>query len=108
MSLLRTIRTLEGASAPSRVGWTSQPFTAAILTKLIRGGSGSVPDRRRHALGESGLLCSIHIALSSSNPRRSWFTSQSSKALATAPFASKVICRRPKPGSVLNTNGRDS
>jgi hypothetical protein len=48
------------------------------------------------------------MALSSSNPRRSWFTGQSNKALATAPFALKVICRRPKPECVLNTNGRDS
>jgi len=90
------------------MGWTSQPFTAAILTQLIRGGSGSVPDRRRHALRGSGLLCLIHVALFSSNPRRSWFTSQSNKALATAPFASKVISRRPKPGFAINTTGGDS
>jgi hypothetical protein len=30
------------------------------------------------------------------------------KALAKAPFTSKVICRRPKPECVLDTNGRDS
>jgi hypothetical protein len=48
------------------------------------------------------------MALSSSNPRRSWFTSQSNKALATAPFVSKEIRRRPKPECVLSTNGRDS
>jgi hypothetical protein len=28
---------------------------------------------------------------------RPWFTSQSNKALATAPFESKAICRYPKP-----------
>jgi hypothetical protein len=68
MSLLQTIRTLEGASAPSRAGWAFQPFTAAVLTWLIPGGSGSVPDRRRHLLGESGLLCLNHIALSQLAP----------------------------------------
>ena len=108
MSLLRTIRTLERAIAQSRVGWTSQPFMMVVLTSLIRGGAGPLPDRRRHALGESRLLCLLHIALSLSNPRHSWFTSQSNKALATAPFGSKVICRRPKSECVLNTNGRDS
>jgi hypothetical protein len=108
MSLLRTIRPLERAIAQSRVGWTSQPFMTVVLTSLIRGGTGPLPDRRRHALGESELLCLLHIARSSSNSRRSWFTGQSNKALATAPFAPKVICRRPKPEFVLNTNGRDS
>jgi hypothetical protein len=108
MSLLRTIRPLERASARSRVGWTSQPFMMVVLTSLIRGGAGPLPDRRRHALGESGLLCLLHITLSSSNTRRPWFTSQSNKALATALFVSKVIRRRPKPECVFNTNGRDS
>ena len=64
MSLLRTIWPLERAIAQSRVGWTSQPFMMVVLTSLIRGGTGPLPDRRRHALGESGLQCSIQIALS--------------------------------------------
>jgi hypothetical protein len=108
MSLLRMIRPLERAIAQSRVGWTSQPFMMVVLTSLIRGGAGPLPDRRRHALGESGLLCLLYMTLSSSNARRPWFTNRSNKALATAPFVPKVICRRPKPECVLNTNGRDS
>jgi hypothetical protein len=108
MSLLRTIWPLERAIAQSRVGWTSQPFMMVVLTAFIRGGAGPLPDRRRHALGESGSLCLLHIALSSSNKRHPRFTSQSKKALATAPFVTKVICRRPKPECVLYPNGRDS
>jgi hypothetical protein len=46
------------------VGWTSQPFTTAILTWPIRGGFGSVSDRQRHVPGESGLLSLIRLALS--------------------------------------------
>jgi hypothetical protein len=108
MSLLRATRPLERAIAQSRVGWTSQPFMTVVLTSLIRSGAGPWPDRRRHALGESGLRCLLHITLSSSNTRRPRFTSQSNEALATAPFVSKAICRRPKPECVLNTNSRDS
>ena len=97
MSLLRTIRPLEQAIAQSRVGRTYQSFTTVVLTWLVRAGAGPWPDRRRHALGEPEVLCLLHIALSMSKTRRSWFTSQSNKALVTVPFASKVVCRRPKP-----------
>jgi hypothetical protein len=95
MSLLRTIWPLERAIARSRVGWTSQPFRMVVLTSLVCGGAGPLPDRRRHALVETGFLCLPHISLSSYT-RQPWFTGQSNKALTTAPFA-KVICRRPKP-----------
>jgi hypothetical protein len=108
MSLLRTIWPLERVIAQSRVGWTSQPVMMVVLTAVIRGGAGPLSDRRRHALGESRSLCLLHITLSLSNTRHPWFTSQSNKALATAPFVSEAICRRPKPECVLNTNGRDS
>jgi hypothetical protein len=107
MSLGRTIRSLEQAIAQSRVGWTSQPFMAVVLTEFS-GGAGPLPDQQHHALGESGLLSLFYIARSSSKTRRPQFTSQSNKSLAKAPFASNVICRRPKPECVLNTNGRDS
>jgi hypothetical protein len=107
MGPLRTIWPLERAIAQSRVGWTSQPIMTVVLTYLVRGGAGPLPDLRRHALGESGLLSSIHIALSSSSTRRPRFTSRSNKALATAPFAN-VVRRRPKPECVHNTSGRDS
>jgi len=41
MSLLRTIRPLEQATIRSRVGRTSQPFTTAAFTMLVRAGAGS-------------------------------------------------------------------
>jgi hypothetical protein len=95
LSLLRTIRPLERASAQSRVGWTSQPLMMVVLTSLIRGGAGPLPDRRRHALGESGLLCLLHITLSSSTT-----PGRGSPANRTRPWPrrrlSEVICRRPK------------
>jgi hypothetical protein len=107
MGLLRTIWPLERAIAQSRVGWTSQPITTVVLTSHVRGGVGPLPDLRRHALGESGLLSSLHIALSSSSTRSPRFTSRSNKALATALFAN-VVRRRPKPECAHSTSGRDS
>src|SRR5271157_5142298 len=65
MSLLRTIRPPEQATIRSRVGRTSQPFTTAAFTVLVRADAGSRPYRRRHALGESD--CSLHIAGSFEN-----------------------------------------
>jgi hypothetical protein len=53
------------------------------------------------------LLRLLHIALSSSNPRRSWLTSQSNKALAMVPSKSNDL-PSPEAETVLNTMGRDS
>ena len=49
------------------------------------------------------------IVITTNRPFREWGKIfDVDNTLATSPFASKVICRRPKPGFVLNTNGRDS
>ena len=95
MSLLRTIRPLEQATIRSRVGRTSQPFTAAAFTVLVRAGAGSRPYRRRHALGESD--CSLHIAGSFEKTHCPRFLSPSNKAPATAPFPSEMVARFLKP-----------
>ena len=94
MSLLRTIRPLEQATIRSRVGRTSQSFTTAAFTVLVRAGAGSRPYRRRHALGESD--CSLHIARSFEKSRCPWLLSPSNKALATAPFPSGMVGRFPE------------
>src|SRR5208337_762150 len=95
MSLLRTIRPFEQATIRSRVGRTSQPFTAAAFTVLVRAGAGSRPYRRRHALGESD--CSLHIAGSFEKTHCPRFLSPSNKAPATAPFPSEMVARFLKP-----------
>ena len=94
MSLLRTIRPFEQATIRSRVGRTSQPFTTAAFTVLVRAGAGSRPFRRRHALGESD--CSLHIARSFEKTRCPRFLNPSNKALATAPFPSGMVARFPE------------
>ena len=94
MSPLRTIRPLEQATIRSRVGRTSQPFTTAAFTVLVRAGAGSRPFRRRHALGESD--CSLHIARSFEKTRCPRFLNPSNKALATAPFPSGMVARFPE------------
>ncbi len=105
MSPLRTIRPLEQATFRSRVGRTSQPFTTAAFTVLVRAGAGSRPFRRRHALGESD--CSLHIARSFEKTRCPRFLSPSNKALATAPFPSGMVARFPEaPNFVLKPKGR--
>ena len=93
MSLLRTIRPLDLATIRSRVGRTSQPFTTAAFTVLVRG-CRLEPYRRRHALGESD--CSLHIARSYDKTRCPWFLSPSNKALATVPFPSGMVGRFPE------------
>jgi hypothetical protein len=40
------------------VGRTSRPFTTVALPSIVRVGSGSWPDLRRHALGERELCAS--------------------------------------------------
>ena len=94
MSLLRTIRLFEQATIRSRVGRTSQPFTTAAFTVLVRAGAGSRPYRRRHALGESD--CSLHIARFFEKTRCPRFLNPSNKALATAPFPSGMVARFPE------------
>ena len=94
MSLSRTIRPLEQATIRSRVGRTSQPFTTAALTRLVRAGAGLRPDRRRHALGESDG--SLHIARSLEKTRRPWLLGSKNKALATAPSPSGMAGRFPE------------
>src|SRR5271157_3599999 len=105
MSLLRTIRPLEQATIRSRVGRTSQPFTTAAFTVLVRADAGSRPYRRCHALGESD--CSLHIARSFEKTHCPRFLSPSNKALATAPFPSEMVDRFPEaPNFVLKPKGR--
>jgi hypothetical protein len=108
MSPLRTIRPLEQAIARSRVGRTSQPFTTVVLTDLVRAGAGTWPDRRRHALGEQGLLCLFtwicpywrRAARGSSAGRTRPWPQCRSRRMWSAVARSRNF--------VMNTNGRDS
>jgi hypothetical protein len=57
----------------------------------------TLTDRAWSRAEPAGIAVSAHMALSQLKTRRPWFISRSNKALATVPFLSKVVCRRPKP-----------
>jgi hypothetical protein len=94
MSLVRSIRLLEQTRTRSRVGWASRSFTTAAFTVLVRAGAGSRLNRRRHALGASGV--SLHIARSFENTRCPRSLSPSNETVATSSYSSEMVARFPE------------
>src|SRR6516162_8611987 len=90
-------------SAGPRVGWTSllQAPNAAHFHGNTRSGRGRAAPG--HALGESELLPSPHIARSLTMTRCPWFLSPSNQTLSTAPFPSGMVGRSAEAPSPRST-----
>jgi hypothetical protein len=81
----------------SRVGWTFPATHAKCNSLRIEHPIRTLTHRAWSRAEPAGIAVSAHMALSQLKRRRPWFISRSNKALATLPFLSKVVCRRPKP-----------